>query len=171
MTPMWAVHACPGAKAVRGPRRRLQSFRGLPGIARDRRGAMVSTLVRRVIPVVLVLVTLLPQGVLAAAWHQCGEARILRSSCCCPADKAASEEPRSELRRAPCCDELTRVPRADTGRVETPGSRASVSLHLAVPARTSMAAASAVKAAPLPALRATAPPPDPIYLRNASLLL
>lgn len=171
MTPMWAVHACPGAKAVRGPRRRLQSFRGLPGIARDRRGAMVSTLVRRVIPVVLVLVTLLPQGVLAAAWHQCGEARILRSSCCCPADKAASEEPRSELRRAPCCDELTRVPRADTGRVETPGSRASVSLHLAVPARTSIAAASAVTAAPVPALRATAPPPDPIYLRNASLLL
>jgi hypothetical protein len=132
---------------------------------------MVSTLVRRVIPVVLVLVTLLPQGVLAAAWHQCGEARVLRSSCCCPADKAASEQPRSELRRAPCCDELTRVPRADTGRVEMPGSRAPGSLHMAVPARTSIAAASAVTAAPLPALRATAPPPDPIYLRNASLLL
>jgi hypothetical protein len=132
---------------------------------------MVSTLVRRAIPLVLVLVTLLPQGVLAAAWHQCGETRVLRSSCCCPADKAANEQPRSELRRAPCCDELTRVPRADTGRVETPGSRASVSLHLAVPARMSVAAASAVTAAPVPARRATPPPPDPIYLRNASLLL
>ncbi len=134
--------------------------------------ALWCRLVRRVIPVVLVLVTLLPQGVLAAAWHQCGAARVLRSNCCCPADKAATEAPpRSELRRAPCCDELTRVPRADTGRVETPGSRASVSLHLAVPARTSIAAAAAVAAAPVPALRATAPPPDPIYLRNASLLL
>jgi hypothetical protein len=153
--------------------RGLQSTRGQTGIACDPCGAIVSTLVRRVIPVLLVLVTLLPQGVLAAAWHQCGATLVLRSSCCCPAEKASKDAaPPSELRRAPCCDELTRVPRADTARVESSASRAAGSLHLEVPALEPIAAAPSVAGSPAPALRATAPPPpDPIYLRNASLLL
>ncbi|HKE20559.1 MAG TPA: hypothetical protein VKB80_37050 [Kofleriaceae bacterium] len=134
---------------------------------------------RRSAPLFLVLVMLLPQVALASAWYQCRHDRVVRHSCCCPAGSRErapeSRPPGPELRRASCCDILTRQTREGVARAElAPSSRVRGPLLLAILApRPPGDAPSLGIASPAPALRATAPPapPDPIYLRNASLLL
>jgi hypothetical protein len=127
-----------------------------------------------VVPLLLVLVTLLPQGALAAAWHQCGEQRVLRASCCCPdGEDAQQKPPQSELRRALCCDLMSRAPGGVTARLEPRAASRLSGPLLALPAVAATAPVATGTESPAPALRATAPPapPDPIYLRHASLLL
>ena len=140
---------------------RLQSFRGWPGIARDRRGAMVSTAraprhpgparaghsaapgchgrgvapVRRGAGAAVELLLPGRQG------RGKGSAATVRAA------------PRSLLRRAD--RRAARSHRAARVRRVAPAGP----LHLAVPARASIAAAPAGAESPAPALRAMAPPP------------
>ncbi len=173
---MWAGHAGAGANAVRGYCGASNPFAAGAGICTRAAERYCCGHVRRAVPVLLVLVTLLPQGALAAAWHQCGDERVLRSSCCCPGGEAEGKEaapPQSELRRAPCCDALTRVPRGASARLQSSIASRLPGPFLALPARAALSAPPAGAESPAPALRATAPPapPDPIYLRHESLLL
>jgi hypothetical protein len=128
--------------------------------------------VRRSAPIVLVLVMLLPQAAQASAWYQCRSGMIARASCCCPGQHGGEAEhsQQPELRRAACCDLVTSEPRAHSARVEsTFSSRAHAPVLVALPEPPAPEVVEASQRA-LPA-RATAPPPDPIYLRHASLLL
>jgi hypothetical protein len=130
--------------------------------------------VRRSAPIVLVLVMLLPQAAQASAWYQCrsGLGMMSRASCCCPgAHGGEGEQPvQPELRRAACCDLVTSEPRPHSARVEsTFTSRTEAPLLVALPAPPAPEVVE-TSARALPA-RATAPPPEPIYLRHASLLL
>jgi hypothetical protein len=134
--------------------------------------------VRRAAPVFLVLVMLLPQAALASAWYQCHHDRAVRHRCCCPQPAREGTDARPvgpELRRADCCDVIMRQAREQVAHAEwTPSSRVRAQLLVALPAPLpALAAVGPGVAAPAPAVRATAPPapPDPIYLRHASLLL
>lgn len=134
---------------------------------------------RRAAPLFLVLVMLLPQVALASAWYQCRHDRVVRHSCCCPAasrERSPESRPAApELRRASCCDILTSQTREGVARAElAPSSRVRAPLLLAVIAASPATVASSPGiGSPAPTMRATAPPapPDPIYLRHASLLL
>ena len=128
--------------------------------------------VRRVLPVLLVLIAAAPEAALAGQWYRCVYTGTTRDACCCPAE-ARDETPRSELKRTPCCDVLRNEPAAVVARSE---SRADLADH--APAGMPMALASAAVATRAPRcapieLRATAPPGarDPVYIRHASLLL
>ncbi len=128
--------------------------------------------VRRVLPVLLVLIAAAPEAALAGQWYRCTYTGKTRDACCCPAE-ARDEVPRSELKRSPCCDLLSNEPTAVVARSE---SRAELPDH--APAGMPVALASvavmtrAARSAPIE-LRATAPPGarDPVYIRHASLLL
>lgn len=137
---------------------------------RHRRYAVGS--VRRVLPVLLVLVAAAPEAALAGQWYRCAYTGKTRDTCCCPA-QARDEAPRSQLERPPCCDLLRNEPTAVVARSESRADlrdQAPAGLPVALPAapfETPEARRAPVER------RATAPPgaPDPIYLRHASLLL
>jgi hypothetical protein len=115
---------------------------------------------------------LLPQAAQASAWYQCRSGMMARANCCCPGQHGGQGEQsqQPELRRPACCDLVTSEPRAHSARVESNfGSRAEAPVLVALPAPPAPQVVEAGSRA-LPA-RATAPPPDPIYLRHASLLL
>ncbi|HYU16866.1 MAG TPA: hypothetical protein VEL05_12360, partial [Candidatus Acidoferrum sp.] len=59
---------------------------------------------RRVIPILLMLVVLLPQAALAGEWVRCRHDRKVRVSCCCGPARADEPLSRPELRGASCCD-------------------------------------------------------------------
>ena len=128
--------------------------------------------VRRVVPLLLVLVAAVPEAALAGQWYRCSYTGKTGDSCCCPAE-ARDEAPRSELKRSPCCDLLRNEPAVVVARTE---SRAELPDHAPVGLPVALAATMVVaREAPcvVVELRATAPPGsrDPIYLRHASLLL
>ena len=119
---------------------------------------------------------LVPQAALAGTWYVCGQDRIARQSCCCPSETPSPERARPtapEIRRAACCDVLSRGPREQVARVELASVRVPAPTPFATPAHAATLPDRALAVAAEPAARATAPPapPEPIYLRHASLLL
>lgn len=132
---------------------------------------------RRLVPCLLLLVTLLPQAALAGEWYRCRADRKVRDACCCPAtpasEKGGATAERPELRRTDCCDVIRSEPRALKGRAETAsGARSTGSELVGVTSPLPRLGVAAGRACAL-AARATAPPLGlaPIYLRHASLLL
>ena len=127
---------------------------------------------RRVLPVLLVLVAAVPEAALAGQWYRCTYTGKTREACCCPAE-ARDEVSQSELKRSPCCDVLRNEPTVVVARSE---SRADLGDHAVIGVPIALSADVVVpreaRSAPVE-LRATAPPGarDPIYIRHASLLL
>lgn len=128
--------------------------------------------VRRVVPVLLVLLTAAPQAALAGQWYRCRYSGKTRKSCCC-GEKAQSDPPRqAEVKRSSCCDVLRNHPRVVNARTEAGAERVGPATLLAVrpvPAH----ALVLVRGYELdPIQRATAPPPAaPAYIRHSALLL
>ena len=133
--------------------------------------------VRRVVPLVLVLATLLPQITLAGAWYRCSYDRVARETCCCPpaahGENGASPAEQTAVRRASCCDLLTSDPRSLDARVESSSAPRTGAPDLVAVLAPLQPIGTGGPAAAAPAVRATAPPagPAPLYLRHASLLL
>lgn len=127
--------------------------------------------VRRVVPILLVLLAAVPEAALAGQWYRCTYTGKTRDTCCCPAE-ARDQAPRSELRRKPCCDLLRNEPTAVPARTESLAELRGQPGPVAVALADVVPVVRQVRGAPIEQ-RATAPPRarDPIYLRYASLLL
>jgi len=132
--------------------------------------------VRRLVPLLLVLVTAAPQAAFAGEWFRCRYDGETRATCCC-ADRAedACGAPRAEMRRAACCDVLRTEPTAMSARPEARGdARLGTALAQAALAPASIAAvAPAARESWAPASPRAAPPGlgRAIYLSHSSLLL
>lgn len=133
---------------------------------------MLTTSVRRLVPLVLALVAAVPQAAFAGQWYRCRYTGETRSSCCC-GERSQENDCAPTVARADCCDVLRTLPtamsaRPEAGRAE-PAPLAPVALAAALP-QLGLQAPGLARA---PIARATAPPPRaaPLYLRNASLLL
>lgn len=131
------------------------------------------TPVKRVVPVLLLLLTALPQAALAGQWYRCRYSGETRTTCCCGAAEKPDEVAGAEVRRTSCCDLVRNHPQAVNAQVE---SRREVRVPLGPLALHPAPAHALVAAAPAhelwPIERATAPPqPVPAYLRHSSLLL
>jgi hypothetical protein len=133
---------------------------------------MLTTSVRRLVPLVLALLAAVPQAAFAGQWYRCRYTGETRSSCCC-GEPSEQDERTPTVARADCCDLLRTLPTAMTARPEAGRAElaplAPVGLAAALP-QLGLQAPGLTRA---PLARATAPPPRaaPLYLRNASLLL
>jgi hypothetical protein len=133
---------------------------------------MLTTSVRRLVPLVLAILAAVPQAAFAGQWYRCRYTGETRSSCCC-GESSQEDERTPTVARADCCDLIRTLPTAVSARAEAsrtelaplaPVAPAAALLHLGLQAPGLTRA---------PIARATAPPPRaaPLYLRNASLLL
>lgn len=129
---------------------------------------------RRVVPLLLVLVAAVPDAALAGQWYRCTFTGTTRDTCCCPEKSGDGETPRPELKRASCCQVLRNQPTAVAARTE---SRAELCNHAAqIHLMAAPADVDTIVRDPSPVAidqRATAPPAarEPLYLRHAALLL
>lgn len=132
---------------------------------------------RRIIPLLLVLLIAVPQAAFAGEWFRCRYDGETRSSCCCrEGEHEESGSPSAEMRRTPCCDVLRNEPLAMSARAEGRGDigLAMASTQAAVAPRSiDDAIVVAAEVSWMLAARATAPPRlgQPLYLSHSSLLL
>jgi hypothetical protein len=128
--------------------------------------------VRRVVPLLLVLLTAAPQAALAGQWYRCRYSGVTRKSCCC-GEKAQREPPRqAEVRRSSCCDVLRNHPRVVNARAEASAERVTPAMPRAVHPVAAHALVLVRGYELDPIERATAPPPaTPAYIRHSALLL
>lgn len=127
---------------------------------------------RRIIPIVLALLVLLPTVAQAAAWYRCTYDGRVRSRCCCPAEKVRHDHGGpAGMRALGCCKVTTpTVPDAP------PRELAPVATHAPAPPAVIVVAASDVpdpRALRIVHATAIVPtgPPEPIFARNCTLLL
>lgn len=71
------------------------------------------------VPLLLVLLTLVPQAVLAGEWYRCRFSGVTRSDCCCSEREHRTEPPERELRGTSCCDVLRNDPSSVSARNES----------------------------------------------------
>ena len=127
---------------------------------------------RRIIPIVLALVVLLPTVAQAAAWYRCVHDGAVRSRCCCPVKKAQHDsDPAPGLRKS-CCCEITNA----TEATQAPRDNPPVAIHApAPPAVIVLAMSDVADPRPLRLARSTSivptGPPEPAFVRNCALLL
>jgi hypothetical protein len=132
--------------------------------------------VRRIVPIVLVLLTAAPQAALAGEWFRCRYTGETRPACCCGERAQESSGPEQpELRRSSCCEVLHNEPRAESACAEIRGElRASIVPVAVVPALAGLIAAGIASGHRIsPNDREAAPPgrSQPLYLTLSSLLL
>lgn len=131
---------------------------------------------RRIVPLLLILLTAVPQAAFAGEWFRCRYDGETRSTCCCgEGEHKETGAPSAEMRRTPCCDVLRNEPRAMSARAEGRGDvrPTTASTQAAIAPRSIDVVIVAADVSWAPAARATAPPGpgQPLYLSNSSLLL
>jgi len=127
---------------------------------------------RRVIPILLVLVVLVPSVAHASALYRCAMDGETRTSCCCPkkAKHHETSDSNTEL-RASCCCKVTQLKAAESSVRAAP----PMSLDMA-PAVVPVAITISSIEAPVRIARVELPgsprgPPEPLFVRHCSLLL
>jgi hypothetical protein len=122
----------------------------------------------------LVLLAAAPEAALAGQWYRCRYSGETRTACCCgDAVHRESGPPRSEVKRASCCDVLRNEPRVVTARAESRSDLCAPMQELGVALAPTLIIDVERRVARAPAERATAPPrpSGPLYIRHSSLLL
>lgn len=142
-------------------------------IAAARPGSYASGQVRRVVVLVLALITLGPAVAKASTWYRCAHDGVVRAACCCPPRTAhhATPDPGTRVRAACCCTITIIATRESAVRGAPP---AAIQVTPAIPAIATIAtpppdATIRVAARELP--RTQRGPPDPLFVRHCSLLL
>lgn len=129
---------------------------------------------RRVVPFLLVLVAAVPDAALAGQWYRCTFTGTTRDTCCCPEKAVENDVPRSEVKRASCCDVLRNAPTALAARTEARAELRDDAAQLQLVVAPADVIAVVREQSPVAIdQRATAPPAprDPLYIHHASLLL
>lgn len=133
---------------------------------------MIQQLVRRVFPILLMMV--LAPSIATASLYRCVYDGITRTSCCCPTGttKHKKEAPSQDASvRSACCCTVTQV--TTTAPTARANESISVDLHLPVVA-VAFSIAPAPRAAEVVCRarpRAQGDPPDTLLARRCSLLL
>src|SRR5512140_12050 len=145
----------------------------LKAVAAARPGSYASRQVRRVVVLVLALVTLGPAVAKASAWYRCAHDGVVRAACCCPPRTGhhVTPDPGTRVRAACCCTISTIAARESAVRGAPP---AALQVMPAIPAIATIAtpppdAPIRIAARELP--RTQRGPPDPLFVRHRSLLL
>ena len=123
---------------------------------------------RRVVPLLLVLLAAVPQAAFAGQWYRCRYTGKTQTTSCCP----ERERPADTVSRADCCE----LRRTDPSALDALAPRdaelvvPSVAVAAASPPLIDLGMPEPVRA---PITRATAPPGPgaPVYLVFSSLLL
>ena len=128
---------------------------------------------RRIVPIVLALLVLLPTAVQAAVMYRCGHDGQIRKSCCCPA-KAKDHDPDRDaapgVKKSCCCTITTIKAPPPAARDVTPAATVQ-----ALPAAVAVASIDVIAPRPfrisdLPSMVPTGPP-ERLFVRNSALLL
>ena len=131
---------------------------------------------RRLVPIVLVLLTAAPQAALAGDWFRCRYTGETRPTCCCGGSAHTSSGPAEpEVRRTTCCELLHNEPRADSASAEALGElRAPIGQFAVLPVAACSIAAGVAGSHSSSPTELRLPPlgrGQPLYLALSSLLL
>lgn len=131
---------------------------------------------RRIIPLLLVLLIAAPQAAFAGDWFRCRYDGETRSSCCCRSgEHEESGSPGAEVRRTQCCDVLRNELLVVSARAEGRGDidLVTASTREAVAPSSVDEIVVVAEGSWVPVARATAPPRlgQRLYLSHSALLL